>query len=127
MKNIKITKSQLEFLTEKVQQKNLEEGILGGIKDVYRGLKGVWRGEGFDYFKYLSTLQRLTKDLKKLDIPNKKIMTQLTDLKNKISVSKMPTDKRDNLIKTIDDAMSHFDSYSNLIDKIETAATQKVS
>lgn len=126
-KNIKITESQLNYLTEKVHQKQIEEGIFGGIKDIYQGLKGAWRGEGFPYFKYLSTLQRLTKDLKKLDQPNKKIMTQLTDLKSKISSSKMPTDKKDNLTKTIDAAIGHFDSYSNLIDKIETTASQKMA
>ncbi len=65
--------------------------------------------------------------MKKLDVPNAKIMTQLTDLKNKVSASKMPPDKRQNLIDTIDKAIGHFNAYSNLINTIEQLATQRLS
>jgi len=54
-------------------------------------------------------------------------MTQLTDLKNKVSASKMPPDKRQNLIDTIDKAIGHFNAYSNLINTIEQLATQRLA
>ena len=99
-KVVKLTERDLNRLVQRViEEQEMEEGIFDPIVDRYQGLKGVWRGEGYDYFKHLSSLRGLTRQLKKLDVPNAKIMTQLTDLKNKVSVSKMPPDKRKNLIE----------------------------
>ena len=98
-----------------------------GVSDMVSGLKGVWRGEGYDYFKYLSNLKRQMSSLQKLDKPNHKIMTELGSLKNKITSSKMPPQKRDNLIRTIDAAIGHFNSYTNLVQQIEGLASQKLN
>ena len=97
-----------------------------GVSDMVSGLKGVWRGEGYDYFKYLSTLKRYMNNLQKLDKPNQKIMNELSSLKNKITASKMPPQKRDNLIRTIDSAIGHFNSYTNLVQQIGVLASQKL-
>jgi hypothetical protein len=127
-KVIRLTEAELNNLVKRViQEQEMEEGIFDPLVNAAQGLKGVWRGEGYDYFKYLSSLRGLTRKLKKLDAPNVKIMTQLTDLKNKVTVSKMPPDKRQNLIDTIDKAIGHFNAYSNLINTIEQLATQRLS
>ena len=98
-----------------------------GVSDMVSGLKGVWRGEGFDYFKYLNNLKRQMNTLQKLDKPNQKIMNELSSLKNKILSSKMPTQKRDNLIRAIDSAIGHFNSYTNLVQQIGVLASQKLN
>ena len=127
-KVIRLTETELNNLVKRViQEQEMEEGIFDPLVNAAQGLKGVWRGEVYDYFKYLSSLRGLTRKLKKLDAPNVKIMTQLTDLKNKVTVSKMPPDKRQNLIDTIDKAIGHFNAYSNLINTIEQLATQRLS
>jgi len=127
-KVIKLTEADLENIVRKViEEQETQEGIFDPLVNAAQGLKGVWRGEGYDYFKYLSSLRGLTRKLKKLDAPNVKIMTQLTDLKNKVTVSKMPTDKKQNLIDTIDKAIAHFNAYSNLINTIEQLSSQKLA
>ncbi len=98
-----------------------------GLSDMVSGLKGVWRGEGYDYFKYLNSLKRQMNSLQKLDKPNQKIMNELSSLKNKITSSKMPPQKRDNLIRTIDSAIGHFNSYTNLVQQIGALASQKLN
>ena len=50
-KVIKLTESDLEKIVQKVIE---EQETQEGLGDIYQGLKGVWRGEGYDYFKYLS-------------------------------------------------------------------------
>jgi hypothetical protein len=85
-KVIKLTESDLENIVRKViEEQETQEGVFDPLVNAAQGLKGVWRGEGYDYFKYLSSLRGLTRKLKKLDAPNVKIMTQLTDLKNKVT------------------------------------------
>jgi Mg2+ and Co2+ transporter CorA len=127
-KVIKLTEADLENIVRKViEEQETQEGVFDPLVNAAQGLKGVWRGEGYDYFKYLSSLRGLTRKLKKLDAPNVKIMTQLTDLKNKVTVSKMPTDKKQNLIDTIDKAIAHFNAYSNLINTIEQLSSQKLA
>lgn len=98
-----------------------------GISDVVSGLKGAWRGEGYDYFKYLNKLKSSMSNLKRLDKPNHKIMNELVGLKNKIAQSKMPNDKKNNLTKAIDSAIGHFNSYVALIQQIDTIASQKLA
>lgn len=127
-KVIKLTEADLENIVRKViEEQETQEGIFDPLVNAAQGLKGVWRGEGYDYFKYLSSLRGLTRKLKKLDAPNVKIMTQLTDLKNKVTVSKMPAAKKQNLIDTIDKAIAHFNAYSGLINTIEQLASQKLA
>ena len=127
-KVIKLTEADLENIVRKViEEQETQEGVFDPLVNAAQGLKGVWRGEGYDYFKYLSSLRGLTRKLKKLDAPNVKIMTQLTDLKNKVTVSKMPTDKKQNLINTLDKAIAHFNAYSGLINTIEQLASQKLA
>jgi hypothetical protein len=87
-------------------------------------LRGVWRGHGYDYYKYTSTLRNLTRKLKKLDEPNTRIMDQLTDLKGKVQASKMPAQSKFDLENEIDDAVNYFTSYANAIDKIEKLTSQ---
>lgn len=127
-KIIKLTESDLNRLVQRViEEQEMEEGIFDPVVNAYQGLKGVWRGEGYDYFKYLSSLRGLTQKLKKFDKPNHKIMSELTSLKGKVMGSKMPPDKRQNLIDTIDKAIGHFNSYAKLIDTIEQLASQRLA
>jgi len=120
-KVIRLTESDLKKIVQKVIE---EQETQEGIGDVFQGLKGVWRGYGYDYYKYYSMLRTLTRKLKKLDEPNTKIMTQLTDLKGKVQASKMPPQSKFDLENAIDEAVNYFQSYSSAIDRIEQLASQ---
>lgn len=127
-KVIRLTEKELNNIVKRVvQESEMEEGIFDPITSRIQGLKGVWRGEGYDYFRHLSLLRSITKKLKKIDEPNHKIMKELLNLKTKIQSAKMPTDKQQNLLNTIDAAVGHFNSYANLINSIESAASQKLA
>ena len=54
-----------------------KEETTEGLSDVVSGLKGAWRGEGYDYFKYLNQLKNSMSNLQRLDKPNHKIMKEL--------------------------------------------------
>jgi hypothetical protein len=127
-KVIRLTESDLERIVKQViEEQETQEGVFDPLVNAYQGLKGVWRGEGYDYFKYLSSLRGITRKLRKLDEPNVKVMGDLYQLRTKVDTSKMPTDKKSNLLNTIDAAMDHFKSYSTLINKIEQLSTQKLA
>jgi hypothetical protein len=120
-KVIRLTESDLEKIVQKVIE---EQETQEGLGDVYQGLKGVWRGYGYDYYKYYSMLRTLTRKLKKLDEPNTKIMTQLSDLKDKVQSSKMPAQSKFDLENTIEEAVNYFSSYASAIDRIEKLSSQ---
>lgn len=127
-KVIKLTEADLEKIVKQViEEQETQEGVFDPLVNAYQGLKGVWRGEGYDYFKYLSSLRGITRKLKKLDEPNVKVMGDLYQLRSKVDTSKMPQDKKTNLLGAIDSAMDHFKSYSTLINKIEQLATQRLA
>lgn len=127
-KVVKITEQDLVNIVRKtIQEQEVEEGIFDGVKDAYQGLKGVWRGEGYDYYKYTSSLRNIAKKLKKLDEPNHKTMIELNSLKSKVGVSKMDPTKKQNLVDTIDKAIQYFNAYAGLIDKIDQIASTKLA
>lgn len=118
-KTVRLTESELvEIIRKSINEGETTEGIFSNIKDAYRGLKGMKRGYGYDYFKYMSKVDNLIKNLKKSDQYNEKIMIQLDDLKNKINSSGMPLAKKTNLILLINKSISYFTNYNNTNDQI---------
>jgi len=124
-KKIIISEEERKNILEKHSEP--KEGIFTPVKSMYQGLKGVWRGEGYDYYKYVSSLRTISRKLKKLDEPNHKIMNDLNSLKNKVNISKMDPTKKQNLVDSIDKAIQHFNAYAGLIDKIDQIASNKLS
>jgi UTP-glucose-1-phosphate uridylyltransferase len=120
-KIIKLTESELVKIVNKViLEQKVDEGIFDGIKNAYRGLKGMKRGFGTDYFQNMSRLENLIKKLKNLDVPNEKVMNELEKLKTKVSGLGMPQSRKDALIALIDNSLYHFKKYSNVNDQILT-------
>lgn len=116
---IKLKESDLNRLVKKIiSEKEVEEGIFDDAKDLYRGVKGLKRGYGMDYFKNMSRLESLVKKLKKLDVPNENVMKELEQLKIKVSSLNMPQQRKTALITLIDNSLYHFKNYSSINDRI---------
>ena len=123
MKIIKLTEKDISYLVKKVLK---EQEQNEGLSDIYSGLKGVWRGDGYDYYKYLNSLRGSIRDLKRLDKPNHKIMGTLNNLVNKMSSSKMDNTKKNNIISAVNAAKSNFENYSRILDDIERLISKKI-
>jgi hypothetical protein len=120
-KIIKLTESDLvKIINQVVSEQEMEEGVFDKIKDVYRGVKGVKRGYGLDYFQNMSKLEGLINKLKKLDVPNERVMLELEQLKNKVSSLNMPQQRKTALIQLINNSLYHFKKYSEINDLILT-------
>jgi hypothetical protein len=118
-KIVKFTESDLNRLVKKViSEQEVEEGIFDGVKDLYRGVKGVKRGYGMDYFQNMSKLENLVRKLKNLDVPNEKVMLELKQLRTKVSSLNMPQQRKDAIVNLIDNSLYHFRKYSDINDQI---------
>ena len=118
-KIVKLTESDLNRLVKKViSEQEVEEGIFDGVKDLYRGVKGVKRGYGMDYFQNMSKLENLVRKLKILDVPNEKVMLELIQLRTKVSTLNMPQQRKDAIVNLIDNSLYHFRKYSDINEQI---------
>jgi len=118
-KIVKLTESDLNRLVKKViSEQEVEEGIFDGVKDLYRGVKGVKRGYGMDYFQNMSKLENLVRKLKNLDVPNEKVMLELKQLRTKVSTLNMPQQRKDAIVNLIDNSLYHFKKYSDINEQI---------
>jgi hypothetical protein len=118
-KIVKFTESDLNRLLKKViSEQEVEEGIFDNVKDLYRGVKGVKRGYGADYFQNMSKLENLVRKLKNLDVPNEKVMLELKQLRTKVSSLNMPQQRKDAIVNLIDNSLYHFRKYSDINERI---------
>ena len=114
-----LSESDITSIVNKViREQETTEGPLDSIGDIYRGVKGVKRGYGMDYFQNMSKLDRLVRKLKKLDEPNVKVMTELADLKSKVSTLNMPQQRKQAIMNLIDNSVYHFNTYNRINDQI---------
>ena len=124
MANIIITEEQLKQL---IDEASIGDDIANlRFGNVAKGLKGVWRGEGYDYFSYLNTLKNVLRKLDKIDKPNESIMNDLEKIKSSLSSSKMPQSKKNNIINAIDTAKSHFLQYRVIINQLTKKLDSKL-
>jgi uncharacterized protein (UPF0335 family) len=118
-KTVQLSESDLvEIINKIVSESEVEEGIFDNIKDIYRGVKGVKRGFGMDYFRNMSKLENLVSKLKQLDKPNERVMLELEQLKSKVVNLNMPQQRKDALVALIDNSLYHFRQYSAINDQI---------
>jgi hypothetical protein len=108
----------VRIVNKVIKEQETTEGPLDSIGDIYRGVKGVKRGYGMDYFQNMSKLDRLVRKLKKLDEPNVKVMTELADLKSKVSTLNMPQQRKQAIMNLIDNSVYHFNTYNRINDQI---------
>ena len=101
-----------------IQEQETNEGPLDSLRDIYRGVKGIKRGYGMDYFQNMSRLDRLVRKLKKLDEPNVAVMSELADLKTKVSTLNMPQQRKQAIMNLIDNSIYHFNTYNRINDQI---------
>ena len=118
-RTVKLTEADLNRLVNKIiSEQEVEEGVFDGVKNLYRGVKGVKRGYGMDYFQNMSRLENLIKKLKNLDVPNEKVMAELSQLRTKVSGMNMPQQRKDAIIGLIDNSIFHFRKYSDINNQI---------
>ena len=109
------------------EKEEVDEGLFSGIRDAYHGLKGVWKGYGYDFSKHASSLRGLVRRLRKLDEPNAGIMTELSELRTKVQSSSMPPERKKELLDNIDGAINNFNTYSSYIVNIENITNNILS
>ena len=133
-RTIRISESELiKIISEVIKEQNqLNENIFNKItdpiKNVYHGLKGaVKTGHGYQYMRYASELSNLTRDLKKFDIPNEKIMIRLKNMYTEVQSLNMRQDLKDNILNGIKGAYTSFKAYTNYIDSLSKAVTKRLS
>lgn len=129
MKKIYLTESQLRDIIQTTieEQSFFKDGRnpLSRVRDAISGVKGMYRGEGYEYYSNLSSLQGFVKRLKRLDQPNEEVINQLGMLKTRVANSKMTQDRKDNIQKNIDLLITDFGKYRTRLDAILTALKNK--
>lgn len=129
MKKIYLTESQLRDIIQATieEQSFFKDGRnpLSRVRDAISGLKGMYRGEGYEYYSNLSSLQGFVKRLKRLDQPNEEVIKQLETLKTRVENSKMTTARKDTIKKNIDLLITDFGKYRTRLDAILTALKNK--
>jgi len=122
MKKVYLTESELRGVINNTisEASFFKDGTnpLSRVGNMFGGLKGVYRGEGYEYGKSLTSLGRFLRKLKKLDKPNTEIIGYLDILSQKIDNSRMSQDKKTALKYLIDSVKTEFTEYQTELDNV---------
>lgn len=127
MKKVYLTESELRGVINNTISETFFTGgtnPLSWVGNMLGGLKGVYRGDGYEYGKSLTSLGRFLRKLKKLDKPNTEIIRYLDILSQKIDNSRMSQDKKIALKGLISSVTKEFNEYQaeleNVINQISS-------
>jgi hypothetical protein len=121
MKKVYLTESELRgVINNTISEAFFTGGTnpLSWVGNMFGGLKGVYRGEGYEYGKSLTSLGRFLRKLKKLDKPNTEIIGYLDILSQKIDKSKMSQNKKTALKDLIGSVKKEFYEYQAELDDV---------
>jgi hypothetical protein len=121
MKKVYLTESELRgVINNTISEAFFTGGTnpLSWVGNMFGGLKGVYRGEGYEYGKSLTSLGRFLRKLQKLDKPNTEIIGYLDILSTKIDNSRMSQNKKTALKDLIDSVKKEFNEYQAELDDV---------
>jgi len=122
MKKVYLTESELRGIINNTisEASFFKDGTnpLSRTINMFGGLKGVYRGEGYEYGKSLTSLGRFLRKLQKLDKPNTEIIGYLDILSTKIDKGQMSQDKKTALKGLIDSVKKEFNEYQAKLDDV---------
>lgn len=122
MKKVYLTESELRgVINNTISEASFFTGgtnPLSWVGNMFGGLKGVYRGEGYEYGKSLTSLGRFLRKLQKLDKPNTEIIGYLDILSTKIDNSRMSQDKKTALKGLIGSVKKEFNEYQAKLDDV---------
>ena len=129
MKKIYLTESQLRGIIQATieEQSFFKDGRnpLSRVRDAISCLKGIYRGEGYEYYSNLSSLQGFVKRLKRLDQPNEEVIKQLGMLITRIDNSKMKPAAKNAIKREINLLITDFGNYRTRLDGLITKLKNK--
>lgn len=113
----KITDREISKIVKKVISENKKENM-EGLDDVWAGLKGVWRGQGYSYSKNMSKLQDIVEDLKIAENYHNKIKMKCDKIIDDVANSKMPQNSSDQILDITNRILQTIDVYNTDMEKI---------
>jgi len=134
-KVIKLTESDIRRIVERVQSDHeIEEGFVGDLVgdigrlrfgNIRQGIKGLWKGEGYNYYRQLNILKRAVSKSKRYEMAYADVMKDLKYAQVDISESDIPEDKKNELLGHLGRAISSYDSYKSSISSLGSIVDQK--
>lgn len=136
-KIIKLTESDIRRIVERVNnESDLGEGFVGDLAsdigrlrfgNIAKGVKGLWKGEGYNYYRQLNILSRAVKKSKRYEMAYSDVMKDLKYAQVDISESDIPEDKKNELLGHLSRAISSYDSYKSSIASLGSIVDRKFS
>ncbi len=134
-KIIKLNESDIRRIVERVKSESeIEEGFLGDLAgdigrlrfgNIRQGIKGLWKGEGYNYYRQLNILKRAVAKSKRYEMAYADVMKDLKYAQVDISESDIPDNKKNELLGHLSRAISSYDSYKNSIASLGSIVDQK--
>ncbi len=89
-----------------------------GLKDTWSGVKGFFRGQGYNYTKNLSKLSGILNDISYSDDYLNKIKSKCEKIVDDSMRAKIPDEKSGHILQIVNDIITTINSYDEKMDII---------
>lgn len=97
---------------KKIVSKVIEEG------GTWEGIKGWFRGKGYNYSKYLSEIDDILYNVKRKIVNDEKLKSQLEDVSKNLKDSSAEDWQKDELTKLMDDLSDTISKTNNKLERL---------
>ena len=109
----------MKHLTEEIQE--------NALSDVYYGMKGVFRGYGYDYFKYTNQVDNIANGMIKRTAGLDNQIIKLSKISQVVGQSKIPQNLKDELRNEINNMSTAFSQYQQSLQNLKTWSQKTIS
>lgn len=112
-----LTEQDINRIIKKVVKEDYSE-TNEGLKDTWSGVKGFFRGQGYNYTKNLSKLSGILNDISYSDDYLNKIKSKCEKIVDDSMRAKIPDEKSDHILQIVNDIITTINSYDEKMDII---------
>ena len=122
-KKIILSEKQFELLISKITE-DVNENI---FSDAYYGMKGVWRGYGYNFYKYTNQVDNIARTMLRKTAGLDTQANNLVEINRTVGQLNIPQQSKDELRNEVNNLLTSFQQYQQSLQNLRAWSKRTIS
>jgi len=123
LRKIILSEKQFEQLVNKITE-DVNENI---FSDAYYGLKGVWRGYGYNFYKYTNQVDNIARTMLRKTAGLDAQANNLVEINRTVGQLNIPQQSKDELRNEVNNLLTSFQQYQQSLQNLRAWSQRTIS